>query len=119
MKNISGIFMFTMVLLTAFSCSKSEEEHIGDCLSDPIYSELKHTTDPADPKKINFSLVYTGERTLSNVKWTFGDGQTASGATVSHTYTAAGTYEVKAELTTKDGNSSECSHTKNKSITVN
>lgn len=67
MKKITAILIFAMVLLTAVSCSKSEEEHIGYCLADSIYSELKHTADAADSKKINFSLEYAGNRNLSSV----------------------------------------------------
>ena len=120
MKKITTILVLTLAFSIITSCSKSEEENIVDCFGDPIVTELKHTADAANSKKINFSIEYSGtERTLSNVKWTFGDGQTATGISVSHIYSAAGSYTVKAEVTTKKGNSSECSHDKNKTITVN
>jgi arylsulfatase A-like enzyme/PKD repeat protein len=35
-------------------------------------------------------------------RWAFGDGQTATGATVSHTYAAAGTYQVTLTVTGED-----------------
>lgn len=109
-----------MLFFIINSCSKSDDEAIVDCLGDSILTELKHPVDAADSKKINFSIEYAGsDRTLSNVKWTFGDGQTATGLSVSHTYSTAGSYTVKAEVTTKKGSSSECTHEKTKTITVN
>jgi len=50
---------------------------------------------------MNYSVEYTGTGTLSSVKWTFGDGTTGDGTTVTHTYNAAGTYEAKAMLQLK------------------
>jgi hypothetical protein len=40
---------------------------------------------------------------ISSYVWTFGDGTTASGATPSKTYTAAGTYSVRLEVIDNDG----------------
>jgi Zn-dependent metalloprotease/PKD repeat protein len=42
---------------------------------------------------------------ISKYHWSFGDGATASGATTSHTYTAAGTYRVTLTVTDNDGES--------------
>ncbi|MBO9582749.1 MAG: PKD domain-containing protein [Flavobacterium sp.] len=120
MKKITTILILTVAFSIITSCSKSDEENIVDCFGDSILTELKHPVDETNPKKIDFSIEYFGsDRTLSNVKWTFGDGQTATGISVSHTYSAAGSYTVKAEVTTKKGNSSECTHDKTKTITVN
>src|SRR5262245_30082327 len=41
--------------------------------------------------------------TISNYAWSFGDGTTGSGATISHTYAVGGAYSVT--LTVSDGNS--------------
>ena len=41
--------------------------------------------------------------TISSYGWTFGDGATATGATASRTYAAAGTYSVKLTVTDNDG----------------
>jgi len=120
MKKFTTILMLTMAFFITISCSKSEEENIFDCFGDAILLELKHPVDASNSKKINFSIEYSSsERTLGNVKWNFGDGQTATGISVSHTYSAAGSYTVKGTVTTKRGNSSECTQDKTKTITVN
>lgn len=41
--------------------------------------------------------------TITAYEWDFGDGGTAAGATASHTYAAAGTYEVTLVVTDDDG----------------
>ncbi len=40
---------------------------------------------------------------ISSYEWDFGDGQTGSGATVSHTFTSVGTYTVTHIVSTGDG----------------
>jgi chitodextrinase len=118
MKKITAILMFTMAFFVATSCSKSDDEHIVDCFGDSVLTELKHTVDDGNPKEIDYSIQYSGSSTLTSVKWTFGDGKTATGTSVTHQYNAAGTYEVKADVTfTKDGSS--CTVSPKKSITVN
>lgn len=123
MKKIAMILMFTIVFFLISSCSKSEDAAIIDCLSDSLLTELKHTADGTNSKIVNYNIHYSGSKTISSVKWTFGDGtpvqtvNTATGA-ISHTYSAAGTFEVKADVTlTKDGGT--CIGNLKKSITVN
>ncbi|HUQ47719.1 MAG TPA: PKD domain-containing protein, partial [Gemmatimonadaceae bacterium] len=41
--------------------------------------------------------------TIASYAWTFGDGQTGSGASISHTYATAGSYNVSLILTDNDG----------------
>lgn len=50
------------------------------------------------------SSAPTGSATISGYSWDFGDDSaTATGKTVSHTYTAAGTYTVKLTVTDNNG----------------
>jgi hypothetical protein len=123
MKKIATILILTAVFFASNSCSKSDDEAIVDCFGDSILTELKHSADGTNSKIINYSIQYSGSNTVTSVKWTFGDGtpaQTVNSATgaVSHTYAAAGTFEVKADVTvSKSGGS--CTVSPKKSITVN
>ena len=40
---------------------------------------------------------------ITSYEWTFGDGQSGNGATVSHTYANAGNYQVKLKVKTANG----------------
>jgi len=119
MKKIITILCFAAVLILNFSCGKDDIEKGIDCVAESIYQKVKHTADATDPKKINFSVEYTGDKTLKSVKWTFGDGTpSVEGVSVSHTYSAAGTYQVKADITVAEGNGT-CTSSPVKSVTVN
>ncbi|KAF2512025.1 PKD domain-containing protein [Flavobacterium zhairuonense] len=123
MKKIAAILMFSMLFFMINSCSKSEDEAIVDCFGDSILTELKHTADGTNSKIINYSIQYSGSNTVTSVKWTFGDGtpvQTVNSPTgaVSHTYSAAGTVEVKADVTLSKGGGS-CTVNPKKNVTVN
>jgi hypothetical protein len=123
MNNFKIIFIMIAVVFMSNSCSKHEDEAIVDCLGDSILMKLKHSEDETNSKKINYSIEYYGSKTISSVTWTFGDGspsETINSTTgaVAHTYSAAGTFEVKADVTiSKEGGS--CTTSPKKSITVN
>ena len=59
-----------------------------------------------------FTSTVTGH--IADYQWDFGDGETGSGATVSHTFTAPGTYEVTHHVAT----SSECEGEVTQTVTV-
>lgn len=117
MKNTLKILALMAAIFIASSCSKAEES-IVDCTFESANSQIHNSTDATNPKLMNYSIEYTGSGTLQNVTWTFGDGSTGTGAVVTHTYAAAGTYEAIATVTVKkDG--SECGTTKKRTVTVN
>ncbi|MFB3386355.1 PKD domain-containing protein [Flavobacterium sp. LAR06] len=119
MKKTAAILCFVALITLNLSCGKDDIEKGIDCVAESIYQKVKHTADATDPKKINFSVEYTGDKTLKSVKWTFGDGTpSVEGVTVSHTYSAAGTYSVKAEITVQEGKGT-CTSSPVKSVTVN
>ena len=53
---------------------------------------------------MNFSDLSTGAPT--SWSWTFGDGGTSTQQNPSHTYTAAGTYDVSLTVSNTEGNDS-------------
>ena len=56
------------------------------------------------------NFTYTGTTiSLDSIKWNFGDGYTALGATATHTYSTSGTYTVCATVFTACGNNTSCS----------
>lgn len=120
MKIRTAILFIGMMLFLNFSCSKDDISKGIDCVAESFFIKLKHTTDATNTKKVDFVIDYTGTYTLSSVKWTFGDGstETVSGNTISHIYSGAGTFTVKADVTIKNSKES-CTSSPTKSITVN
>ncbi|UWY29052.1 PKD domain-containing protein [Flavobacterium sp. TR2] len=118
MKRFSRILLVASVLFIGYSCSKDDAKDVVDCLGEAIFVKLHNSTDATNPKLMNYSAEYTGTGTLVSVKWNFGDGTSATGATVTHTYAAAGEYTATAEVTVKkDG--SECTSSPKRTVTIN
>jgi len=57
------------------------------------------------PVAVNFSGAGSSDPdgTIASYAWTFGDGTTGTGATVSHTYAAAGSYTARLTVTDNKG----------------
>lgn len=120
MKTKFKILFIATVLLLGFSCSKSDLDKGIDCFGESFFMKFKHTTDPVNAKKVDFVVDYTGSYEFKSVTWTFGDGttETTNSKIISHTYTTAGTYNVKADITIQDGKAA-CTASPIKSVTVN
>lgn len=106
-----SVFMFV-------SCHKDDADNIADCITEGFLLSIHHSADSQNPRLINFTINYAGEYTLNNsVTWNFGDGQTATvtGMTASHTYTASGTFPVKATVKL---NGTDCSLDVHKSVNI-
>ena len=65
-----------------------------------------------NPVAVGNNAVFNGSastagqgHTIASYRWSFGDGNTDSGATVSHSYVAAGTYSVQLTVTDESGQS--------------
>ncbi|TPG36390.1 PKD domain-containing protein [Flavobacterium pectinovorum] len=120
MKTKFKIVCIVAVLVLGYSCSKSDVEKGIDCFGESFFMKFKHTTDPANVKKVDFVVDYTGSYEFKSVKWNFGDGtsETTTSKTLSHIYTTAGTYNVKADITIQHGKAT-CTASPIKSVTVN
>lgn len=58
---------------------------------------------------LTYNFSYTGSAGVDSVVWSFGDGQSATGTTAAHTYTASGTYTVCATAYNSCGSNQSCS----------
>src|SRR5712691_2556376 len=77
------------------------------------------TFSPSSPQ-INQEVTFTGSAsggtTPYSFNWTFGDGSTGTGSTMTHAFTSAGTFTVA--LTVKDSGSPQMTASSQQSITV-
>jgi hypothetical protein len=80
-----------------------------------ITQDVQFEVEPAEPtagERVNFDA--SGSRAAANREiytytWTLGDGDTAAGARPTHTFDAAGDYEVTVEIVTSDGTTGSAS----------
>ncbi len=103
---------------------------VGDNLSAPqggLSPEIAFAEQKLTPPFASFSVapsatagqpvVFNGSSssdpggTIASYEWTFGDGESASGATPSHTYAKPGSYTVTLKVTDAEGKTAEVSHT--------
>jgi len=82
----------------------------------PVASFIFSPAEPivADTVTFNASASDDPDGTIVSYSWTFGDGDSDSGAIVEHAYTAAGNYTVTLTVTDNDG----LTHTYTQVITV-
>jgi PKD repeat protein len=66
---------------------------------------------PGHPVTFNGSSSSDPGGTIVNYEWSFGDGESASGATPSHTYAKPGRYTVTLKVTDAEGKTGKVSHT--------
>lgn len=88
MKTKLSAFVALLCIVIISSCRKD----ISACFN-------ASTTTPSVGQSVSFTSCSTGG---SSYDWDFADGSSGSGETTSHTFTSAGTYNVK--LTVKNGN---------------
>ena len=68
------------------------------------------TASYTDTGSHTLGVAYTGTMSgLDSVVWSFGDGNTTTGTTAIHTYTASGTYHVCVTVYTNCGSDTHCS----------
>jgi PKD repeat protein len=116
---LSVMLILAATMLYFSSCKKTKE--IIDCLGEVTHFTFNYEADSEDAKTIKFTIDYTGSHNLQQaVEWNFGDGTTTTvnGKTAEHTYSAAGTYDVRYKPTVKNGDET-CSPEYEQTITVN
>ena len=74
------------------------------------------TTTPDSPDAgatVSFDASASGDTdgSIASYEWSFGDGETATGATPTHTYDAAGDYDVTLTVTDDDGATAQTTQT--------
>ncbi|WP_333663140.1 PKD domain-containing protein [Chishuiella changwenlii] len=120
MKNLFILILSLLFSMTIISsCSDDDVKEAVDCLGENLLLSIDYTTASENNQQINFTLSYYGDKTLDKtVKWDFGNGapvQTSTGTTTSYTYTAPGTYHVKANISLNNGN---CSYDIHKTVNI-
>jgi len=67
------------------------------------FTESAHTVDTDETIYFDASASYDPDGTIVSYSWDFGDGNTATGVTVSHAYADDGSYTVTLTVTDNDG----------------
>lgn len=88
--------------IEVYAMPAADFTYVAACEGDPVQFTSTSTTNPSG-------------QTITSFEWDFGDGQTASGETVSHTFATYGDYEVTLNVGT--GNS-VCTDQKTITVTV-
>ena len=101
------LFLCMVTLSLIVGCDESDLG-INDCFSIGLLLDVSHTTDGLTA---SFEINYDGSNTLNDeVRWDFGDGtsQTTTGRSAEHTYSASGSYDVKATVTLSGPDIGDC-----------
>lgn len=96
---------------TTMVWSSSEDPWSGSStVFDPIGPELRNLTAPPSAtagQQVDMSVNPVDAWSAVTVSWDFGDGQSASGAAVKHTYSSGGDYTVTITGTDAAGNTTQ------------
>lgn len=115
MYNTAGTFTLTHILTDADKiCRTIDTAQIVLSLN-PLYINIQ-IPDSSGCLPFTVNMAGTSGLVSTQYAWNFGDGATATGANVTHTYTAVGTYTVM--LVATDTNACESNDTTYATITV-
>ncbi|HDQ06297.1 MAG TPA: PKD domain-containing protein, partial [Candidatus Bathyarchaeota archaeon] len=76
------------------------------------FTESAHTVFTGENIDFDASESYDPDGTIVEYSWDFGDGNTAAGVTISHSYASSGTYTVTLTVTDNDGATATAEATK-------
>lgn len=77
---------------------------LADSDTQPTVSIDVNPSTPAPQAAATFTAEVTDPAGVSSIEWSFGDGDSASGASVEHTYASAGPKELTVLVTDEHGN---------------
>ncbi len=103
-------FSVTLTVTNDRGVSASSTQQLGvgaGALPNPQFTVSPAQPAANEPVFFNASTSTPGQghTTITSYRWTFGDGSIGSGQTVSHVYTASGTYNVQLTVTDEAGQS--------------
>ena len=101
---IIGLTMVVVLLISLSGCFPGNG-NIFDFDGDPIASIVASPNAGDAPVTVNFtgSEISGANHNISVWKWTFGDGASGFGESVTHTYTKPGNYIAVLKISTTDG----------------
>ena len=101
-----GTFLVTETVSDGVSTSTATRTIVASSPNDPPVAEIVRSPEEGDaPLSVDFDASGSSDPDgdLMAYEWNFGDGSTAQGTTVSHTYTAVGNYTATLTVTDDDG----------------
>ena len=111
---LNGTLDEVAVYPRALSAAEVAEHHgVGSGTTSPNQPPTAAFTHSCDQLACTFDASGSSDPdgTVTGYTWDFGDGATGTGATPSHTYTAAGQYTVKLTVTDDDGDTGQTTRT--------
>ena len=95
------------LLFLMFACSGDDDaSQVIDCEQESSLVQIDDDSAQGG-MTVQFSIQYTGNLSVMEVNWDFGDGTKDSGSSVSHLYINSGTYQVQAQVSLGRGET-EC-----------
>ncbi|WP_291906467.1 PKD domain-containing protein [Chitinophaga sp. CB10] len=113
------LLLCPLFVLLVSGCGKTDRSAL-DCAAASDAIKLEYATDPANARKVDYTIRYTGDVAITSVTFDYGDGKAESLAvlTGTHTYAQPGSYTVKATLTLQNSSGEICAITPAKRITI-
>ncbi|MBI1341460.1 MAG: PKD domain-containing protein [Terrimonas sp.] len=101
--NSYGLFSVTLITTNSTGCSDTTTKSQYIRIVRPVITFNDLPAQGCAPFTVNFSAGITGVDGVTSYLWNFGDGNTSSLPTPSHTYNMLGAYTVSLTITTATG----------------